>query len=54
MLSLMPKREGAILAIKTMGEKKKIGEVAIENDNGTNIIFHANKRNISNRNEISM
>lgn len=43
------KREGAILAIKTMGEKKKIGEVAIENDNRTNIIFHANKRNISNR-----
>ncbi len=26
---------------------KKMGDVAIRNDNGTNVIFHANKKKIS-------
>lgn len=27
--------------------KKKMGDVAIRNDNGTNVIFHTNKKKIS-------
>ena len=38
------KREGAIFVAKRLKENKKMGEVALENDNGTNVIFHANKK----------
>ncbi|WP_104718752.1 hypothetical protein [Helicobacter trogontum] len=41
------KRENAILAVKSFENQNKMGEVAIENDNGTNIIFHANKKRLS-------
>ncbi|HFW6691412.1 TPA: hypothetical protein ACICIS_001798, partial [Campylobacter jejuni] len=41
------KRQGAILAVKKLEKSYKAGEIAIENDNGTNVIFHANKKNIS-------
>ena len=40
------KKEGAILAAKRLEDKHKMGEIAIENDEGTNIIFHANKKRI--------
>lgn len=40
------KRKEAILVAKQLNEKK-MGEIAIENDNGTNIIFHANKKRLS-------
>ncbi|MBX1045983.1 hypothetical protein ACOTV8_08110 [Campylobacter jejuni] len=41
------KRQDAILAVKKLEKSYKVGEIAIENDNGTNVIFHANKKNIS-------
>ena len=37
------KRDGAYLGAKVL-DKKKMGEIAIENDSGTNVIFHANKK----------
>ena len=37
-------RSGAILAAKRLVEPDKMGEIAVENDNGTNVIFHANKK----------
>lgn len=40
------KRQGATLAAKKLQENLKMGEIAVENDNGTNIIFHANKKNV--------
>ncbi|WP_317363736.1 hypothetical protein [Campylobacter helveticus] len=40
------KREGAILASKRLQNMLKMGDVVIENDNGTNIIFHVNKKRI--------
>lgn len=45
-------REGAILVAKRLKEKHKMGEVAIENDNGTNIIFHANQKKMSEFNRL--
>ncbi|MDN5112951.1 hypothetical protein ACN4FE_08760 [Aliarcobacter butzleri] len=41
------KREDAILVAKKLDEHNKMGEIAIENDNGTNVIFHANKKRLS-------
>ncbi|MFY4766527.1 hypothetical protein ACOTVC_06660 [Campylobacter sp. GB48] len=41
------KRKGALLAVKKIENSHKVGEVAIENDNGINVIFHANKKNIN-------
>ncbi|WP_416862688.1 hypothetical protein, partial [Helicobacter ganmani] len=46
------KREGAILAAKKLEQNHKMGEVAIENDNGTNIVFHANKKRLSEFNKL--
>ena len=46
------KREGAILVAKRLKGKHKMGEVAIENDSGTNIIFHANQKKISEFNRL--
>lgn len=46
------KREGAILAAKRLKEHHKMGEVAIENDKGTNIIFHVNQKKISEFNRL--
>ncbi|RAX56381.1 hypothetical protein CCZ01_09695 [Helicobacter monodelphidis] len=43
------KTQGALLAIKQLNQKK-IGEIAIQNDRGTNVIFHANKKNTSKMN----
>lgn len=37
-------RSGAILAAKRLVEPDKMGEIVVENDNGTNVIFHANKK----------
>ena len=45
------KRAGAILAAKKLSDEK-MGEVAIENDSGTNIIFHANKKKVSEFNRL--
>ena len=39
------KRAGAILAAKKLSNEK-MGEVVVANDNGTNVIFHANKKRI--------
>ncbi|PAF42171.1 hypothetical protein [Helicobacter sp. 11S03491-1] len=39
------KRENGLLALKQLS-KNKMGEIAIQNDEGTNIIFHANKKRI--------
>lgn len=44
------KRKGAKLVATMLKDSRKMGEVAIENDEGTNIIFHANKKNISKSN----
>lgn len=40
------KSDKDFLVIKQL-DHKKVGDIAIRNDNGTNIIFHANKKNIS-------
>ena len=40
------KNDKDFLAIKQLNSKK-IGDIAIRNDNGTNVIFHANKKNTS-------
>ena len=39
-------KEKEILSAKKLDDKK-MGEVIIKNDNGTNVIFHANKKKIS-------
>ena len=39
-------KEKEILSAKKLDDKK-MGDVAIRNDNGTNVIFHANKKKIS-------
>ncbi|MDO7253074.1 hypothetical protein [Helicobacter cappadocius] len=39
------KTEGALLAIKEL-DGNKMGEIAIQNDNGTNVVFHTNKKRI--------
>ena len=41
-------KEKEILSAKKLDDKK-MGEVIIKNDNGTNVIFHANKKNIKNK-----
>ena len=41
------KRDGAILVAKKLTNNHKMGEVGIENDSGTNVIFHANQKKIS-------
>ena len=38
--------EKIVLSAKKLDDKK-MGDVAIRNDNGTNVIFHANKKKIS-------
>ncbi|WP_416861227.1 hypothetical protein [Helicobacter ganmani] len=38
------KRKDAILVTTMLEDNRKMGEVAIENDEGTNIIFHTNKK----------
>ena len=40
------KSKNEILSAKKIDDKK-MGDVAIRNDNGTNVIFHANKKKIS-------
>lgn len=40
------KSKNEILSAKKLDDKK-MGDVAIRNDNGTNVIFHANKKKIS-------
>ena len=40
-------KEKEILSAKKLDDKK-MGDVAIRNDNGTNVIFHANKKKIWN------
>lgn len=39
------KREGGLLAIKQL-DRNKMGEIAVQNDNGTNVIFHTNKKRL--------
>ena len=40
------KSKNEVLSAKKLDDKK-MGDVAIRNDNGTNVIFHANKKKIS-------
>lgn len=42
---IQAKREGGLLAIKQL-DQNKMGEIAVQNDNGTNVIFHTNKKRL--------